>query len=306
MRAATSVDLDQWATLDDAWQNGNLNGNNTRYPEGGIVPFRIAIEGLKAGAHSIRIQYDFTAGGHKAYDFLAPTTAGSSRRLQGQRWRRSRRCVPGMPSSSSAAFPSDPFKADGLTVRSAETYSGVSRRLTIWGGTISSISGPTHAGSTDGNSTAEFLVKFTSKGSAVLLAWGGHLAQSALLEPRAGGRATAPARSPAPRGTCARSSSTGRATATRTAVIQPSAIVGELPPFALARRRPRRDADADPAGCRGTRASGRHRRRPTAAAGRPDPDPAGDVDRRTRGRRQRGCLAPGAGTVLACRGDHLV
>ena len=28
-----------------AWQNGNLNGNNTRYPEGGIVPFRLAIEG---------------------------------------------------------------------------------------------------------------------------------------------------------------------------------------------------------------------------------------------------------------------
>ena len=65
------MNLDQWATLDDAWQNGNLNGNNTRYPEGGIVPFRIAVEGLKAGSHSIRIQYDFTAGGHKAYDFLA-------------------------------------------------------------------------------------------------------------------------------------------------------------------------------------------------------------------------------------------
>ena len=61
-RAAASVNLDQWATVDDAWQNGNLNGNNTRYPEGGIVPFRVAVEGLKAGAHSIRIQYDFTAG----------------------------------------------------------------------------------------------------------------------------------------------------------------------------------------------------------------------------------------------------
>ena len=26
---------------------------------------------LTAGNHTIRIQYDFTAGGHKAYDFLA-------------------------------------------------------------------------------------------------------------------------------------------------------------------------------------------------------------------------------------------
>ena len=71
VRAAASVNLDQWATKAPAWQNGNLNGNNTRYPEGGIVPFRLAIEGLSAGAHTIRIQYDFTAGGHKAYDFLA-------------------------------------------------------------------------------------------------------------------------------------------------------------------------------------------------------------------------------------------
>jgi hypothetical protein len=69
--AGTTVNLDQWASSDLAWQNGNLNGNNSRYPEGGIVPFRVAFEGLKAGAHSIHINYDFTAGGHKAYDFLA-------------------------------------------------------------------------------------------------------------------------------------------------------------------------------------------------------------------------------------------
>ena len=56
---------------DKAWQNGNLNGNNSRYPEGGVVPFRLAIEGLKPGTHTIHINYDFTAGGHKAYDFLA-------------------------------------------------------------------------------------------------------------------------------------------------------------------------------------------------------------------------------------------
>ena len=68
---ATTVNLDQWASTDYAWQNGNLNGNNSRYPEGGIVPFRVAIEGLAPGSHVIHINYDFTAGGHKAYDFLA-------------------------------------------------------------------------------------------------------------------------------------------------------------------------------------------------------------------------------------------
>ena len=107
VRAGTSVNLDQWATYAPAWQNGNLNGNNTRYPEGGIVPFRLAIEGMKAGAHTITIQYDFTAGGHKAYDFLATYNG----------WVKPPMCRPGggavssmcprHAGSSVAAFPSD-------------------------------------------------------------------------------------------------------------------------------------------------------------------------------------------------------
>ncbi len=88
VRAAGSVNLDQWATKAPAWQNGNLNGNNTRYPEGGIVPFRLAIEGLNAGAHTIRIQYDFTAGGHKAYDFLARYSGWVSPSHVRRGWRR--------------------------------------------------------------------------------------------------------------------------------------------------------------------------------------------------------------------------
>ena len=35
------------------------------------MPFRLAMEGLSVGTHTIHINYDVTAGGHKAYDFLA-------------------------------------------------------------------------------------------------------------------------------------------------------------------------------------------------------------------------------------------
>ena len=45
--AADGVDLDQWANKPvAAWQNGNLNGTNSLYAEGLVVPFRLAIEGL--------------------------------------------------------------------------------------------------------------------------------------------------------------------------------------------------------------------------------------------------------------------
>jgi hypothetical protein len=234
VRAAVSVNLDQWATRDGAWQNGNLNGNNTRYPEGGIVPFRIAIEGLGAGAHTIRIQYDFTAGGHKAYDFLATHNGWISPPICDPSGGGISSMCPSMPTPSSAAFPSDGFTTDGLSVSAAEWYSGVSRRLTIWGGTISSISGPVHAGSTAGNSTGEFTVRFVSNGPAVVLAWGGHLAQSAFWDVAAGGaRDGAGEVSGAPwHMRTLQLDGSGNRNQDRS--IQPSAIVGELPPRALA------------------------------------------------------------------------
>jgi hypothetical protein len=141
---------------------------------------------------------------------------------------------PALPAARSTAFPSDPYLANGLRVSGAEAYSAAPRRLTIWGGAIVSISGPVHAGSVNGNSSADFLVTFTSTGSAVLLAWGGHLAQSAYWDTSLGG----------PRDGAAMVSGSpwhmrtlqldGSGNKNQDRSISPSAIVGELPPFALA------------------------------------------------------------------------
>ena len=233
--AAVSVDLDQWASSDKAWQNGNLNGNNSRYPEGGVVPFRLAMEGLKLGTHTIHINYDFTAGGHKANDFLATWDITNAK---------GKVCIPSggaissmcpsLPSPTSRAFPSDGFKANGLSVKGAEAYSGASRRLTIWGGTITSIAGPTHAGSVNGNSTADFLVTFRALSPAVLLAWGGHLAQSSYWDTAGGGaRDGASLVSGAPwHVRTLQMDGSGNKNQDRS--IQPSAIVGEGPAGGLA------------------------------------------------------------------------
>ncbi|MBA2718236.1 MAG: hypothetical protein H0U52_03185 [Chloroflexi bacterium] len=233
--AATTVNLDQWASSDRAWQNGNLNGNNSRYPEGGIVPFRLAIEGLTAGVHTIHINYDVTAGGHKAYDFLATwnVTNAAGKICAGSGGGISSMC-PSMPASSSAAFPVDPFVMDGLSVHGAQSYSATPRRLTIWGGTIVSISKPVHSGPTSGNSTGDMTVRFRSTSKAVLLAWGGHLAQSAFWNRLVGGASDGAGMvSGAPwHMRTLQLDGTGNKNQDRS--IQPSAIVGELPPFALA------------------------------------------------------------------------
>ena len=132
------------------------------------------------------------------------------------------------------------IEANGLTVSGAQAYSGAPRRLTIWGGTITSIQGPVHAGSVNGNSTADFLVRFKSTGTAVLLAWGGHLAQSAYWDKANGGAPDGAAQVSGAPWHMRTLQLDGAGNKNQDRSIQPSAIVGELPP------RPwRRDATPD-------------------------------------------------------------
>ena len=264
--AASTVNLDQWASTDLAWQNGNLNGNNSRYPEGGIVPFRLAIEGMSIGQHTIHLNYDVTAGGHKAYDFLATwnvtNAAGKACATSGGGI--SSMC-PSLPASSSAAFPDDPFVMDGLSVHGAQSYSGAPRRLTIWGGTIVSISAPTHAGPTSGNSSADIVVRFRATGSAVLLAWGGHLGQSAYWNRLNGGSSDGAAMVSGSPWHMRTLQLDGSGNKNQDRSISPSAIVGELPPFALAPPTP----TPPPAAPGGTPPSGGGGGGPGAPAGGP-------------------------------------
>ena len=151
-----------------------------------------------------------------------------------RRWRRRVVDVPIDARVELGGLPVRPVQGRRATVAGAEWYSGVERRLTIWGGTISSISGPSHSGPTGGNSSAEFVVHFTSKGAAVILAWGGHLAQSRYWNLSAGGvrdGAGEVSGSPWHMRTLQLDGSGNR---NQDRSIQPSAIVGELPPRALA------------------------------------------------------------------------
>src|SRR6185436_2335912 len=125
---SVGVDLDQWANDSPAgWQNGDLNGNNSAYGEGRVVPFRVAIEGLSSGQHSFHVNYDWTAGGHKAYDFLASydategTVAGQACATGGGAV--SSLC-PSLPSVQLVPFTADPFSSSGSTVDGAIAFAG--------------------------------------------------------------------------------------------------------------------------------------------------------------------------------------
>src|SRR6185369_4279009 len=125
-------------------------------------------------------------------------------------------------------------KMDGLTVHGAELYSAAPRRLTIWGGTILSISKPVHSGPISGNSSADMVVRFRTTRSAVELAWGGHLAQSAYWNRSIGGVSDGAGQVSGSPWHMRTLQLDGAGNKNQDRSIQPSAIVGELPPFALA------------------------------------------------------------------------
>jgi uncharacterized repeat protein (TIGR01451 family) len=187
---ALSVNLDQYANLPgQGWQNGDLNGNNSAYGEGMVVPFRLAMEGLAAGQHTIHLNYDFLTGGSEAYDFLAtwnvsenpdkcadPNSGGASSH-----------CPNNLGGADTHAFPGDSFSpavSPGLTVNGAIAFAGVSRNLTMYGGTVDSITAPVHA-----SGKADMTVTFTTTSDWAFFLWGAHIAQSAYWNESNGGSA---------------------------------------------------------------------------------------------------------------------
>ena len=140
-------------------------------------------------------------------------------------------------------------------------------------------------GTSNGNSTADILVRFRSTGSAVLLAWGGHLAAIAVLGQAGGGaRDGASLVSGAPwHMRTLQLDGAGNKNQDRS--IQPSAIVGELPPSG-ARADPQADATS----------AGRRRSHPTSAI-----DPGPNAPRSRAGRPGPRAARPPVPPTTHCR-----
>jgi uncharacterized repeat protein (TIGR01451 family) len=188
---ALSVNLDQYANLPgQGWQNGDLNGNNSAYGEGMVVPFRLAMDGLAAGQHTIHLNYDFLTGGSEAYDFLATWNVSENpdKCADPNAGGASSHCPNNLGAADTHAFTGDPFSpavSPGLTVNGAIAFANISRNLTMYGGTIDSITVPTH----DNQGHADLVVTFTTASDWAFFLWGAHIAQSAYWNESNGGNA---------------------------------------------------------------------------------------------------------------------
>src|SRR3990172_10051938 len=163
--AAVSVNLDQYANKAPAgWQNGNLNSTNSEYAEGDSVIFGINIIGLIAGSHTIHMNYDFTAAGIRAYDYLSDYDLSES----------GINPCDGLSASLCSSFASVVVPGD-----SNANNQPPGEIIRVYGGTgTPTLSSYTLDGLLTGNSTKDVTLSFDSNGSEVLIVWGGHIASS--------------------------------------------------------------------------------------------------------------------------------
>jgi Prealbumin-like fold domain len=145
------------------WVNGNVNGSKANYFEGDSLPYRMAMDNLSLGSHTITIEWDTTQGGQHALDYITSfdRTVSTANPCAG--------ISCGSPTTT-FPIPLDPnVSGAGVTQLGGQN-------LTLFGGTITAVSGYTLSGSYAGNSSTRITVTFTAATANPVLAWAGHIA----------------------------------------------------------------------------------------------------------------------------------
>ena len=173
---------DYTAAEPDPWVVGALNENNAHYFEGESIPNRLVFDGLSTvtagnkNLYTLSIEYDTTKDGKHAYDFLTsynfsegnadPCSEGTNK---------GNATIPGcdLATATQMAIPDDP-KVPGTI---AQGNGGTPGQMTLFGGTLVSVSEPARSGTYADTSTTTVIVQFRATNPNPVLAWGSHLAK---------------------------------------------------------------------------------------------------------------------------------
>jgi hypothetical protein len=171
------------------FQNGNAGAQNSHYLEGHSIPYRVRLDGLTPGTHTVIIGWDIRQGGKNALDYIT-----GPNRLQPHS-----QFLPAHPvevvdpleglTGSFAAptkFGITPPVAvlAGQPLASFNALPAAERELWTYNGTVTNV---TYVQNADGNmgdltaaaSESRMRITFTTTKSSVVIAFGGHIASQA-------------------------------------------------------------------------------------------------------------------------------
>ena len=174
-----SADIDQCANgkfsapsscTGSAWQNGDLNINNSHYREGDSVPYRIKLKDLTAGQnYSVTISWDVTKSNKHAIDYLTDFNETESAADPCSGLIGGESC--GL-THNNYSIPTDP------TLGSSCGFIGtqIPGQFDLYGGDITSLNPSYSLSSCAGSDSSNTItINFTAEGRGAVLAWGGHI-----------------------------------------------------------------------------------------------------------------------------------
>lgn len=176
--ANPAADLDQCANggVGDAdeqcrggnWVNGNLGPSKAHYAEGESLPYRMVLSGLStSGSHVLALEWDTTKGGKHALDYLSTYNRTETDAAP----------CSGVAGCDPAVFSTSPIPADAaMQARPDWGGSQIPGVFTLFGGTITAVSGYSSRGSWAGDSSTRISVTFSASVANPVLAWAGHIA----------------------------------------------------------------------------------------------------------------------------------
>lgn len=159
------------------WVNGNVNDSKAHWTEGQSVAYRQILSGFVPGStgHTVTLGYDTTKGGKHALDYLTSfdrteTLAMGNNPCSG---------VAGCSLGTFTTFPIpvDPKVTAGFDQipANADDITQIPGNFTLFGGTITAVSGYTTTGSYGGDSHTSITITFTADSANMVLSWGGHI-----------------------------------------------------------------------------------------------------------------------------------
>ncbi len=159
------------------WVNGAVNDSKAHWIEGQSLAYRQILTGFTPGStgHTVTIGYDTTKGGKHALDYLTSfdrteTLAMGNNPCSG---------VVGCSLGTFTTFPIpvDPNVTAGFDQipANSDDITQIPGNFTLFGGTITGVSGYTVSGSFAGDSHTSITITFTANSADMVLSWGGHI-----------------------------------------------------------------------------------------------------------------------------------
>ncbi|HEX6045103.1 MAG TPA: hypothetical protein VFZ22_11490 [Pyrinomonadaceae bacterium] len=166
------------------WVNGNAGASNAHYQEGQSIPYRLVMQNLTVGNHSVVIEWDVKHSSANAIDFITHYQRISETIEPCGPANHPEDIVPGCNPASFTTFdiPAPTGVNSPIAGAPASFFNLVplaQRRMTMYNGTINSMVYTNPQGDlSQAQASTQITVNFTANNPTVVMAWGGHIARA--------------------------------------------------------------------------------------------------------------------------------